>query len=265
MSVPVMPHDGTVLVDGLWLHYLDWGNEDAQPMLLLHGTASHAHVWDHFAAALSDEFHVVALDQRGHGDSESPPDYRTGYLQEYWASDIEGVVKAMDFGPMVPIGLSTGEGNNAIHYTAAHPESVERLVVVEMGPEVMRSGAASVAAGKPSREEFDTEEEGIAYLMASNRRADPTLSRAHAQHYLRSLPDGRVALKGDRALRYSDWRRPLRTVQENWDAVHSITCPTLIVRGAASNMLSAEIADRMEREIPFCTLVTIPTPATRYH
>lgn len=191
------------------------------------------------------------------GDSESPPDYLTGYLQEYWVSDIDGIVSALNLKPMVLVGLSTG-ANNAMHYTAVHPEAVERLIVIEMGPEVMRAGAASVSAGKPSREEFDTEEEGIEFLMAGNRRADPELARIHAKYYLRRLPDGRYALKGDKALRYSDWRRPLRTTEENWEAVRKITCPTLIVRGGASNMLAPEIVERMKHEMANATAITIP-------
>ena len=78
--IRVEPEHGTVETDGLRLHYVDWGNRPAPSMLLLHGTASHARLWDRFAAALSDSYHVVALDQRGFGDSDSPPDYKTGYL-----------------------------------------------------------------------------------------------------------------------------------------------------------------------------------------
>ena len=203
MTTQTTPRDGTVEVNGLRLHYLDWGNEEAPPMLLLHGTSSHARVWDHFGAALSDAFHVVALDARGHGDSESPPDYLTGYRQEYWISDIDGIVSALNLKPMVLVGLSTG-ANNAMHYTAAHPEAVERLIVIEMGPEVMRAGVASVSVGKPSREEFDTQEEGMQFLMAGNRRADPELFSYSCQNIICVVFP--TAVTHSRATRLSDTR-----------------------------------------------------------
>src|SRR5581483_11833259 len=117
------------------LHYLDWGNNTAQPMLLLHGFTSHAHSWDTFAAALAPAFHIVALDQRGHGDSDWAPEYRP----EQSIGDIHGVVQALALHRMVLLGLSMG-GSNAIHYTAAHPEEVERLVIVDIGPEIVAAG-----------------------------------------------------------------------------------------------------------------------------
>ncbi|MCC6238362.1 MAG: alpha/beta hydrolase [Dehalococcoidia bacterium] len=248
--------DRFVEVNGLRLHYLDWGNPTAQPMLLLHGTASHAHVWDRFAEAMSSEYHVIAVDQRGHGDSESPSDYLTGYAQEHWAADILGVITALDLHRVVLIGLSTG-GNNATHFTARHPEDIERLVVVDMGPEVLRAGADRVIQAKPAQEEFDSLEEGIEQLSASNRRAVPELGRAHAFHHLRPLGDGRYALKGDPALRNPRWRRPLRTSEENWAAVRAIRVPTLLMRGGVSNMISDEIANRVQQEMTNCTYVTV--------
>jgi pimeloyl-ACP methyl ester carboxylesterase len=256
MTIEIKPRDGTIDVNGLTLHYLCWGNERAPSMLLLHGTASHAHVWDRFAAALSHAYHVVALDQRGFGDSGWPSDYRVGYAQENWAKDIDAVVRALGLASLTLIGLSTG-GNNAIHYTAAHPEDVERLVIVEMGPEAGRAGVDRVIQSIPAREDFDSEEEAIAYLTGSGSRADPALARAHAVRSLKPMGNGRVALKGDPALRSRTWRRPLRTAEENWAAVHAITCPTLLIRGGESRLLTAETAERMQREMADCTLVTI--------
>jgi pimeloyl-ACP methyl ester carboxylesterase len=256
MAADTGPRGGTVQVNGLRLHYLDWGNVDAPPMLLLHGTSSHAHIWDHFAAAFRHAFHIVALDQRGFGDSEWPPDHTRGYLQTFWASDVKGVIDALGFAPVVLIGLSTG-GNNALHFTATHPEDIARLVIVEMGPEVQREGVDRVIRSIPAQEEFESAEAAIAYLTGSGGRADPVLARQHALHSLRRIDDGRVGLKGDPALRRRDWRRPLRTAVENWAAVHAIACPTLLVRGGESRLLSAEIAERMAQEMQDCSLVTI--------
>ncbi len=70
----VLPSAKTVLVDKLRFRYLDWGNEELRPILFLHGGALTAHTWDLCCLALRDEFHCIALDQRGHGDSDWAPD-----------------------------------------------------------------------------------------------------------------------------------------------------------------------------------------------
>ncbi|MFQ5987880.1 MAG: alpha/beta fold hydrolase, partial [Dehalococcoidia bacterium] len=66
----VKPQDKYLLVNGLRLHYLDWGSEGGQAMLLLHGFTTLAHAWDFFAPTFQDRYHVLALDQRGHGESQ---------------------------------------------------------------------------------------------------------------------------------------------------------------------------------------------------
>jgi pimeloyl-ACP methyl ester carboxylesterase len=76
-------------------------------------------------------------------------------------------------------------------------------------------------------------------------------------HAVRQREDGSVVLKGDPALRRKDWRRPLRTHEENWAAARNVQRPTLVIRGAESKLLSAEVAERMTREMPQCSLVTI--------
>lgn len=255
MGQPSKPLSRTFDSDGLVLHYLDWGNYLAPPMVLVHGTASHAHVWDRFAAALSDKFHVVAMDQRGHGDSGWPADYRTGYLPGVWSHDLAALIERLDLPPVVLVGLSAG-GNTSMHYTAAHPDRVARLIVVEMGPQAGKEGVDRVISSIPARETFESEDDVVNYLGGGGR-AEPTLARAHALHSVRPVEDGTFAMKGDPSLRRRDWRRPLWSAEENWAVAHAITVPTLLVRGADSKLLTPEIAKRMEQEMQDCTLVTI--------
>src|SRR5215831_17472979 len=93
-------------VGGLRLHYLDWGNPTAQPMVLLHGFTGHAHTWDIFAAAMCERFHVLALDQRGHGDSDWAKD--GAYRPDDHARDIRAVHDRLGLRAVVLIGLSMG-------------------------------------------------------------------------------------------------------------------------------------------------------------
>lgn len=256
MTTQTGPQDGAVEVNGLSFHYVDWGNPQAPPMLLLHATASHVHLWDHFARRFQGAFHVVAFDSRGNGDSDWPEDYTTGYAQENWVKDIKGVIDALGLAPVTLIGVSTG-ANNAMHFTAAHPEDVSRLVMIEMAPEVRREGVTRVISQIPAQEEFDSLDDAIAYLAGSAGRADPVLAREHAIHLVKPIEGGRYGMKGDPNLRRRDWRRPLHTSEENWAAAHAVSCPTLLVRGGDSRLVAADIAERMRDEMQQADLVTI--------
>src|SRR5437667_212475 len=116
------PSDKDIDTDGLRLHYLDWGNVAAPPMLLLHGFSGHAHTWDTFARAMADQFHILALDQRGHGESDWATD--GAYTVDDHAADIRAFHDRLRLGPVVLIGLSMG-GRNAIRDTGMHPGNVE--------------------------------------------------------------------------------------------------------------------------------------------
>lgn len=225
-------------------------------MLLLHGTASHAHLWERFGPAFASDYHVIALDQRGHGDSDWPPDYRDGYLPNVWVDDIDAIVDELQLAPVTLIGVSAG-GNTAMHFTAEHPEKVARLVIVEMGPQAAAAGVTRVIDSIPAREEFESLDVAVNYLLRPGGRADPELGRSHALHAVRRREDGSFALKGDPALRRKDWRRPLRTHEDNWAAARRVARPTLVIRGSESKLLSPEVAERMAREMPDCSLVTI--------
>src|SRR5215475_4859685 len=99
-----------VRVGRLGLHYLEWGSADHPPLLFLHGGSAHAHWFDGVAAAFADRFHVVSLDQRGHGESDwaSPPAYAT----EDFAADLVALADTLNWGRFAVVGHSMG-GHNA--------------------------------------------------------------------------------------------------------------------------------------------------------
>jgi pimeloyl-ACP methyl ester carboxylesterase len=258
MSTSRTPRDERIDVNGLRLRYLDWGNDAAPPMLLLHGFSGHAHTWDTFARAIADRFHVLALDQRGHGDSDWAKD--GAYAPADHARDVAALHDRLGLGPVVLVGLSMG-GRNAIAHTARHPATVEKLVIVDIGPDIAPQGAERVrrmAAEAP--EEFTSPEEAIAYLRRyatlPSAAAESAL-RHRVEHGLRKLPDGRYGWKYDRFLR--DQRRQGRTPPADlWPAVRQIKAPTLILRGAESDVFAPETAKRMHELIPGSRLVEIP-------
>src|SRR5262249_39582148 len=206
MATDRTPHDRYVDADGLRLHYLDWGNDAAPPMLLLHGCSGPAHTWDAFARAMCDRYHVVALDQRGHGDSDWAKD--GAYRPDNHAPDIRAVHDKLGLRAVVLIGLSMG-GRNSIALTAAHPATVEKLVIADIWPGSDPRGAASIArmAGDAA-EDFGSVDEAVAYLrphvtVASS--AGEAALRHRVEHGVKKLPSGRYTWKSDGFLR--DQRR----------------------------------------------------------
>lgn len=125
-------------VDGdLRLHYLDWGNPGATPLVFLHHLAGNAHYWDFFARRMSQDYHIIAVDNRGHGDSS----WAGNYSPQQYVADLTRLVDDLGLKDIVLIGHSLG-GINAIIYAASRPERVARLVIVDIGPEIDQDGFA---------------------------------------------------------------------------------------------------------------------------
>src|SRR5215216_6593572 len=91
-----------IVRDGIELHHLDWGNHGLHPVVLVHGSRLHAHVWNHFSRRLRHRYHVIALDQRGHGDSAWGP--HDGYHMENFYEDLRAVVQARKLSRFTLIG-----------------------------------------------------------------------------------------------------------------------------------------------------------------
>jgi len=156
------PIDRAFTVKGLTLHLLDWGGEGRTPLLLLHGFTGHAHAWDTLSIALQPHFHVYALDQRGHGDSDPADVYNPAVAFD----DISGVIDALGLSSLVLVGLSMG-GRNAIYFTSKRPEAVQKLVIVDIGPEISKRAAAA-PAGPPEPDTWDSIEQAAQHLYRGN-------------------------------------------------------------------------------------------------
>ena len=160
-----LPTSRHLEINGLKFHYLDWGG-DGPPLVMLHGLTGHAHTWDHTAAALSARYHVYALDQRGHGDTEWAPRYGIPAM----LGDLLGFLDALQHPVVTLMGLSMG-GIVAYQFTAAHPERVSRLVVLDIGPEIAPAGGRQVAAALVDKNVFGSEDEAVARARVAHRAA----------------------------------------------------------------------------------------------
>src|SRR5580704_18159112 len=172
--------DRFVTVNGLKIHYLDWGNETKQPLLMLHGIGRVAHSFDHIAPHFRDNYHVIAIDMRGHGDSDWSPE--GAYLVEDYVKDIEGLADQLKLRNMVLLGNSTG-GRVVQVYAGLHPDRVARLISEYVGPE-RTNEIASAFTRQVEREVngWATEEELVADLKKSNMKTPEDILRAYA-HY----------------------------------------------------------------------------------
>jgi len=251
-----MHTDRTIQLDGLRFHYTEWGAPAAPAVIFLHGITGHARTWDDEARLLADRFHVFALDQRGHGDSD--PALDGDYSDAALLGDLEAFVEAQHLTRVSLVALSLG-GRVAMNYAGRHPDRVERLVVVDIGPDIAPAGRARVGglmAHAPER--FETLEEVVAYQRANNPRYAESMLRHRAQHAVRPLPGGGFTWKYDRALRDAIRQGRLRTPADLWPQWRAIRCPTLLVRGSDSDILTEEIAKRMLEARPDARLAVVP-------
>ncbi|MBI4269224.1 MAG: alpha/beta fold hydrolase [Candidatus Rokubacteria bacterium] len=251
-----MPDSRTVLLSQRRFHYIEAGDPAAPPVVFLHGLTGHARTWDDEARLLSPRFRVLALDQRGHGDSDPAPD--GDYTVDAMAGDAAAFTDALGLARASFVGLSMG-GRVAIAFAARHPERMGRLIVVDIGPDIAPAGRARVGtmlATAPER--FAGFDEALAWQRAANPRYGEAMLRHRVLHATRPAPDGGLVWKYDRALREAvragRWRDPA----DLWPAWRALACPVLLVRGADSDVLAPETAKRMIEANPRARLIEVP-------
>jgi pimeloyl-ACP methyl ester carboxylesterase len=235
--------DGEATLGGLRFHYLDWGTAGAPPLLLLHGGAQTAHSWDEVAPDLARDHHVLALDQRGHGDTSWAP--AGAYRRTDFVADVCAFLDDRGWAAATLIALSMG-GLNAIAFAAAHPARARGLVVVDVAPTVERSGTDAIRR-QLTVFEFASFEEAVERAHAFNPRRSIGNLRERLGHALRQTPEGRWTYKFDPGIAAAGVDRDFAAL---WDDVRRLRCPTLLVRGAESPILARETAERFSRELP---------------
>ncbi|MFQ5514712.1 MAG: alpha/beta fold hydrolase [Myxococcota bacterium] len=209
---------------GLRLNLLEWSPQ-GPPLIFLHGFGHSARIWSPFAADFQAHYRTLALDQRGHGDSDRDPQAR--YSHGSMCADLAAVLDGLGLRRVCLVGHSMG-GYIALHYTARHPARVGHLVLVDAGPELRP--ARITGSGT------DHEHAGAGTLSV-----DPALLRPRADQ--------------------ERWAR--REGKRLWEALECVRCPTLVIRGGRSPLLSRATARRMidealsRSEAPG-TLVEIP-------
>ncbi|HEY2179361.1 MAG TPA: alpha/beta hydrolase [Caulobacteraceae bacterium] len=245
--------DELIELRGLRLHYRDWAarSPGAPSLLLLHGYTGHARSWDAFAQAMTDRYRVLALDQRGHGESGWAGDYGIGEM----TADLEVFVAALGLSGFTLLGLSMG-GMVAMDYAGRAPKELAALVIVDIAPEIVTSGSSRIQEGQKASDVFASREEAFAAARAANPVPPEDHHRHRVDHSLMRTADGGWTWRYDRALR-NPAALGRRDPEMGWRSCAAIAVPTLVIRGENSDILSPELAQRMVATIPDARLVTV--------
>jgi pimeloyl-ACP methyl ester carboxylesterase len=251
----IVPAEHQVVVGRMRLRYLDWGTRGKRSMLFLHGGGLTAHTWDLVCLALRQDYRCLAIDLRGHGDSEWSPEM--DYSIDAHRGDVEGLVEHLGLDGFVLVGMSLG-GLTSIAYAGRHAARLAGLVIVDSGPEARPEGARRIQEFVAAPAEFDSIDEVIERALSFNPRRDAKLLRRSLQHNLRQMPDGKLTWKHDRRHRAKfDAEEWARRRQNLWTDVPRITCPTLVVRGARSDVFHDEDAEKLTGALPRASWVRV--------
>jgi esterase len=243
-----LPESHHLVVGRMRLHYLDWGAKGRHPILFLHGGGLNAHTWDLVCLMMRARYHCLAMDQRGHGDSEWEP--TADYRFDAQVADVEGFIEKLKLERPLLVGHSMG-GFAAMGYAIRHASSMAGLVLVDIAPEISMQGSLKIRDFIRMDREMDSVEDFVERALKFNPMRNRELLRRSLLHNLRQLPSGRWAWKHDPNRMPKDFeneRDERKTmIMEN---AQSIVCPTLVLRGSRSDVLTDESAREFSESVP---------------
>ncbi len=239
------PISGIFFSQRLRLHYVDWGNSGGEPLVLVHGGRDHCRNWDWVAQRLSQRYHVIAPDLRGHGDSQWVSDGH--YAMSGFVHDLAQLVHGRSLAPLTLIGHSLG-GNVVLRYAGAYPENIRKLVAIEglgpspkmlaqrnaiKGPEKLRSWieANRAQAGRTPKR-YPSLDAAFARMQEENKHLTPEQALHLTRYGVNQNEDGTFSWKFDPYIR----QFPVEgmTHYETNELWANITCPTLLIYGRES-------------------------------
>ncbi len=255
MPADVQARDRDATINGLHLHFRDWGGDAPLSAIAVHGFALNAHSFDEVAPALNEQLRVFALDQRGHGDSAWAPEL-SDYTRDNMVADIGGLIAELALDQPILIGHSMG-GMNAMTYAGRNPDAVRALILIDVGPEVSVDGAQEVrqfVAGPYAMESLDAwvDHTHKYYPYRSKDRI-----RARLSVSLRETDDGQMAKQFDERFREEGFAGVARAEDDIWDVARAVSCPTLLLHGEKSPVLKREQAEAFAEANSHVELVTI--------
>jgi pimeloyl-ACP methyl ester carboxylesterase len=245
--------------NGLKLHYLDYGNPSNPPVVCIHGLSGNAHNFDGLAPHLMNDHHVMSIDVRGRGDSEwGPP---AEYAPPVYVNDLSLMLEALELERVTLIGTSMG-GIISMIFAGGYPHRVDRLVLNDIGPEVNPEGLKRIT---DYFTDAPTDFRDMAEVAAYYRANYPFLANATESELIEFLrwavkpaDDGRLTWKIDPAVRNIPRTGTAARPMDMWVPYARITARTMVIRGAESDILAPDTAERMCRVLPGTKLAEIP-------
>lgn len=246
-------------VNGLKLHYLDFGNADKPPLVCIHGLSGNAHNFDGLALYLAPHWHMISLDVRGRGDSEWGPS--GDYNAAVYVNDLTALLDTLKWERVSLIGTSMG-GIISMMFAGGYPNRVERLVLNDIGPEIDPAGLTRIMDYMESAPtNFATLAE-VAQYYRENYPALAETPAAELQEFVkwsvRPSGDGKLTWKLDPAVRNVPRTGTAARPMDLWVPYNRISAPILVVRGADSDILSRATTERMRVVQRRTTVVEVP-------
>jgi len=196
------PHKSDfVNVNGIRLHYLDWGG-NGPALLFLTGLGNSAHIYDQFAPRFTDKFHVLALTRRGHGDSDYP---ETGYDVDTLTEDVRQAMDSLDIDKAILVGHSMANVE-LCHFAALHPERVLKLVFLDAAYDRSSSVFKAMVGKSPLKNipipGANDDHYSIEEYIASIKKSYPYWAAIWGEvieeeilHAVKTSPDGKIVDK----------------------------------------------------------------------
>ena len=249
------PVDRTIKANGLNFHYLEWGDSSKPTLVMFHGVSQQAHSWDFISLNLSPDYHVIAVDQRGHGDTDWAEDGI--YSLDSMQADMDGVIEAIGLDDFNLMGHSMG-GRNSFIWASRHPKTLRSLTIVDTGPETQRQGQDRIRNFRELPNDLDSFQEFADRIKEYTGRTEEQVLGA-LKYSIRQTSDGKWSWKWDPATKNrsrmgSDPKWP---VEKLWECVQAVDCPSLVLRGDRSDIFAEETLAKMGEVMVDCTTETI--------
>jgi pimeloyl-ACP methyl ester carboxylesterase len=245
--------DGWIEHDGLRLHYTEWGNPTGQAVVMLHGLNVQCHTWDPIIRDLGPDYHVIAMDMRGHGESDWS---HAGYRVRSMAGDVHALISQLGLGPVDLVGHSAGV-RVAIAVAGERPETVRRLALSDAGPANSPSGAVAMRdfiQATTNLRGFRSAAEAREFYLSFHPEWREDFIDLHVEHQLRRNWAGKLVPKADPDIQWITGSVSLPDVAYLWEMSTLLTMPTKLLVGRTSNVLDEAVVTAMLDAMPNATV-----------
>ena len=269
----VLPTDHEVELNGIRFHYLDWGNPHLPHVVLLHGGSLTAHTWDMAVLQLRDKYHFVALDQRGHGDTDWTPDSQLSEdNNELMLEDTRQFIEHLGYDHLTLVGMSMG-GMNTIRYSARYPERLDAVGIVDIAPETMREGQLEMEAFRNETETLSNFDDFLNRAVKFMPHRPVPHLRYSLTHSLKPTAEGWTwkqdhrRREGTPVDQTEEQRKAANAARAEalWADVKAISKPTMLFKGENSKILALDVAEATVAAMQNARLVVIPRATHNVH